>query len=188
MKCIVCEELSLKLVCKSCDLSILLTPKKRYYADGFAVFSFYEYQAIEFLLKSKYHLIGSRIYKFLSQKAHNYFKAINSDFSGVYSVGIDDRVQSYYSHSGVILKAFAKSFTPLFGTLQARNDIHYAGRSLQYRQSHKKGFVYSGKSGIDAVIIDDVITSGASIDEARRVLSESGVNVLFALVLSDARF
>lgn len=188
MKCVICEDLSLKLVCKKCDLSLLLSPKKRYYADGFAVFSFYDYQTIEFLLKSKYHLIGSRIYGFLAKKAHKYFESINSDFSGVYGIGIDDSVSSYYSHSGVILKAFDKSFTPLFGALKAQNNIHYAGKSLQYRQNHKKGFVYSGKSGINAVLIDDIITTGASIDEARSVLEKSGVSVLFALVLSDARF
>ena len=106
----------------------------------------------------------------------------------MYGVGVDDRVSSYYSHSGIIVREFAKNFTPLFGALTAQNNIHYAGKSLKYRQNHKKGFVYSGRRGISAVLIDDIITSGASIDEARECLEQSGVNVLFALVLSDARF
>lgn len=188
MKCLVCEDFSLKLICKKCDSLIKLSPQKRHYADGFSVFSFYEYQNVEFLLKSKYHLIGSRIYKFLAKKACLYFQSINSDFGGVYGIGLDDRVEDSYSHSGIIVREFAKSFTPLFGVLKAKNGIHYAGKSLKYRQNHKKGFVYSGKMGISAVIIDDIITSGASIDEARECLEKSGVNVLFALVLSDARF
>lgn len=183
-----CGDFSLKVICKNCDSLLTLSPQKRHYADGFAVFSFYEYQAVEFLLKSKYHLIGSRIYKFLAQKAQRYFQSINSDFRGVYGIGLDDRVSSYYSHSGVIVREFAKNFTPLFGTLRARNNIHYAGKSLKYRQNHKKDFVYSGRRDISAVIIDDIITSGASIDEARECLESSGVRVLFALVLSDARF
>ena len=188
MKCLMCEDFSFNIICKNCDSLIKLAPQKRFYADGFAVFSFYEYQTIEFLLKSKYYLIGSRIYKFLAKKAWAYFSGINSDFGGVYGIGIDDRVEHCYSHSGVIVKEFAKSFTPLFGVLKAQNGIHYAGKSLKYRQNHKKGFIYSGKQGISAVLIDDIITSGASIDEARECLESNNVRVLFALVLSDARF
>ncbi|MGX2982209.1 phosphoribosyltransferase [Helicobacter sp. 23-1045] len=188
MKCLMCEDFSFNVICKNCDSLLKLSPQKRFYADGFAVFSFYEYQSIEFLLKSKYHLIGSRIYKFLAKKAWAYFSGTNADFGGVYGIGIDDRVSSFYSHSGVIVKEFAKSFTPLFGALKAKGDIHYAGKSLKYRQNHKKDFVYSGKRDISAVLIDDIITSGASIDEARECLESNGVRVLFALVLSDARF
>lgn len=188
MKCLICEDFSLKVICKNCDFLIKLSPQKRHYADGFAVFSFYEYQGIEFLLKSKYHLIGSRIYKFLAKKAQGYFQSTKGDFRGVRGIGVDDKVSSYYSHSGIIVREFAKNFTPLFGALRAQNHIHYAGKSLKYRQNHKKGFVYSGPHDISAVLIDDIITSGASIDEARECLERSGVKVLFALVLSDARF
>lgn len=188
MKCLICEDFSLSVICKKCDSFIKLSPQKRHYADGFAVFSFYEYQSVEFLLKSKYHLIGSRIYKFLAKKAQRYFQSANGDFHGVYGIGVDDRVEHYYSHSGVIVREFAKNFTPLFGALKAQNNIHYAGKSLKYRQNHKKGFVYSGRRDISAVLIDDIITSGASIDEARECLEKNGVKVLFALVLSDARY
>ena len=188
MKCLMCEDFSFNIICKNCDSLLKLSPQKRFYADGFAVFSFYEYQSIEFLLKSKYHIIGSRIYKFLAKKAWTYFHSTNSGFPAVYGIGLDDRVEHCYSHSGVIVKEFAKSFTPLFGALKAKGDIHYAGKSLKYRQNHKKGFVYSGKRDISAVLIDDIITSGASIDEARECLEKNGVRVLFALVLSDARF
>lgn len=188
MKCLICEALSLSLVCKDCDKRLAIFPNKRLEQGGFCIYSFYEYQSIELLLKSKYSLIGSRIYKYLAKKACKYFSdEVKGDFSKVYAIGIDDRVEQFYSHSGVIVKGFSKVFKPLFGTLKASNDIHYAGKSLKYRQENKKGFVYSGKCGIDAVLIDDIITSGESIKEAKAVLEKSNVNVLFALTLSDAR-
>lgn len=188
MKCLICEDLSLNLICKNCNNKIPIYPNKRIELDGFCIYSFYEYQNIELLLKTKYSLIGSRIYAYLAKKAYLYFiNEIKADFSEVYAIGIDDRVEQFYSHSGVIVKAFSKVFKPLFGTLKATNNIHYAGKSLKYRQENKKGFVYSGKKGINAILLDDIVTTGESIKEARAVLEKSDVNVLFSLVLSDAR-
>lgn len=189
MKCLLCEKISLKVICNCCQNDIKLTPKKRVSYDDFAIYSFFDYQNIEFLLKSKYNLIGSRIYKILSRKAYLYFKnEIQSDFGDIYGIGIDDRISKFYSHSGIIVKEFSKIFKPLFGTLIAKNEIHYAGKSLEYRQNNKKNFIYSGKKNINAVLLDDIITTGLSIKEAREELLRHNVNVLFALTLSDARF
>ena len=180
----------MNLVCKSCDKEITLSPKQRKSFDDFVVYSFFDYQDIEYLLRSKYSLIGSRIYKILAKKAFLYFRdeVKNSlDSLDIFSIGIDDRVKKYYSHCGVIIKEFDSIFTPLFGALISNNDICYAGKSLAYRQSNKKDFIYTGKENINAVLFDDIITTGLSIKEAREVLQKSGVNVLFALTLSDAR-
>lgn len=190
MKCILCQNLSFKLICKECNKKIAISPKQRKSFDGFMIYSFFDYQDIEYLLKSKYSLIGSRIYKILARKAFLYFKDnIDSAFNNidVYGIGIDDRVKKYYSHSGVIVNEFKEIFRPLFGSLISTNDIQYAGKSLQYRQSNRKNFIYKGKSSIDAVLFDDVVTSGLSIKEAREILIQNGVNVLFALTLSDAK-
>ena len=190
MKCILCQNLSFKLICNDCDKKIKIFPKERKSFDGFMVYSFFDYQDIEYLLKSKYNLIGSRIYKILARKAFIYFKnEIDNSFNSlnIYGIGIDDRVKKYYSHSGVIINEFRHIFKPLFGSLISTNNIHYAGQSLQYRQNNKKDFIYKGRSGIDAVLFDDVITTGLSIKEAREVLIKNKVNVLFALTLTDAR-
>lgn len=189
MKCLLCEKISLKLICRSCQDSIKINPKKRISYDDFAIYSFFDYQYIEYLLKTKYSLIGSRIYKILSHKAYLYFSSqVNARFENTYGIGIDDRVDKFYSHSGVIVKEFSKSFKPLFGVLNAQNTIHYAGQSLEYRQNNNKDFIYKGPSNINAVLIDDIVTTGLSINEAKKILSNHNVNVLFALVLSDARF
>lgn len=186
MKCLLCKKLSLKIICKSCNNDIKIVPKKRILLDGLSVYSFFDYDNIEYLLKSKYSLIGSKIFKILALKASLYFKNNIADFSEVYAIGIDDKVESYYSHSGVIVKQFSNIFKPLYGTLKASNNIHYAGKSLEFRQQNKKGFIYSGKSNINVVLLDDIITTGESLKEAREVLQKNGVNVLFALTLSDA--
>lgn len=188
MKCLICEKFSLKLFCKGCSLGLKLSPQKRILNDGFIIYSFYEYQNIEFLLKTKYYLIGNKIYKFLSNKAVKYFRDnINGDFSKIYSIGIDDRVDSFYSHSGVIVREFSEIFKPLFGVLKATNNIHYAGKNLQYRKDNKKGFIYNWRNNIDVILIDDVITTGCSIIEARECLLNHNVRALFAITLSDAR-
>lgn len=189
MKCLLCRAISLKIICQNCQNEINLSPNKRVLLDGFCVYSFFEYQSIELLLKSKYSLIGSRIYEILAKKAHKYFKsAVAGNFDGVYGIGIDDRIRDFYSHSGVIVNAFKPSFRPLFGALIARNEIHYAGKSLSFRQENKKDFIYRGKRGIKAVLIDDIITTGESIKQAREVLKNHDIEVLFALTLCDARF
>ncbi|RDU62879.1 ComF family protein [Helicobacter sp. MIT 14-3879] len=169
-------------------MGLKLSPQKRILNDGFIIYSFYEYQNIEFLLKTKYYLIGNKIYKFLSNKAVKYFRDnINGDFSKIYSIGIDDRVDSFYSHSGVIVREFSEIFKPLFGVLKATNNIHYAGKNLQYRKDNKKGFIYNWRNNIDVILIDDVITTGCSIIEARECLLNHNVRALFAITLSDAR-
>lgn len=189
MKCLICEKFSIKIICKFCNSTLKIYPKKRIGYDDFVIYSFFDYQNIEFLLKSKYSLIGSRIYKILANKAYLYFKSeVNSDFSEVYGIGIDDKVTKFYSHSGIIVNEFRNIFKPLFGALIANNEIHYAGKSLSYRQNNKKGFSYKSKKNINAILIDDIITSGLSMKEAREELLNHNVNALFGLVLSDARF
>lgn len=186
MKCLLCAKFSLKIICMHCLDCIDVNLRKRVGSDGFVVYSFFDYSNIEFLLKSKYTLIGSRIYKSLSLKAASYMPKLDSN--DIYGIGIDDRALEYYSHSGIIVRCFSNIVAPLYGVFVATNDVSYAGKSLEFRRQNKKHFKYSGKNNINAILFDDVVTTGTSIDEAREVLLSNGVNVLFALVLSDARF
>ena len=67
----------------------------------------------------------------------------------------------------------------------AKNRVNYSGRSLQYRLENPRDFVYTGKSGVDVILVDDIITTGITLQEAQKVLIKKGVNVLFALTLAD---
>lgn len=44
-------------------------------------------------------------------------------------------------------------------------------------------FKYTGPKNCDVIIIDDVITTGTTILEAKNTLKKENVNVLFALTL-----
>jgi competence protein ComFC len=67
----------------------------------------------------------------------------------------------------------------------AQNRVNYSGKSLQFRLEHPRDFRYSGKTSIDAILVDDIVTTGITLQEAQKVLTSAGVNVLFALVLAD---
>lgn len=187
MKCLICENFSFNIICKACLDEIQIDPKKRILENNFTVYSFFNYGQVDFLLKSKYCIIGSRIYSVLSKKASDYLKnTMDFEFNNTYSIGIDDRIKSYYSHTGIILNAFKNIFSPNFGVLTSKNNITYSGKSLSFRKNHKKDFFYKGKSDINAILIDDIITTGISIMQAKEVLEKNNINVLFALTLSDA--
>jgi competence protein ComFC len=38
---------------------------------------------------------------------------------------------------------------------------------------------------VHAILVDDIITTGITLQEAQKVLMQHGVNVLFALTLAD---
>ena len=73
-------------------------------------------------------------------------------------------------------------------SLLSQNSITYAGKSLRYRQSNPRDFIYNGKSDIDAILVDDIITTGSTIAQAIEVLHNSSVTVEFVLVLADAKY
>ena len=48
-------------------------------------------------------------------------------------------------------------------------------------------FTYKGEKNLEVILIDDIITSGSTILEAKKALEKNGCKVLFALTLSDAK-
>ncbi|PAF41340.1 ComF family protein [Helicobacter sp. 11S03491-1] len=191
MKCVSCGNFSLKPICKKCLESIRITPRTRV-IEGISIYSFYYYQDISMLLTSKYWVFGSRLLKILAKKASNYFFDSHHQHLSIwkqnklYGIGIDDWVRSYYSHTGVILKEFCKhGIKPSYGQLKAQNNVHYAGKSLQYRQANPRKFFYSGAPK-NVFIVDDIITTGTTMAEAKNIVEKSGSNVLFGIALCDA--
>jgi competence protein ComFC len=64
------------------------------------------------------------------------------------------------------------------------NNIKYAGKSLDFRLKNKKEFIYNGLRGIDVILVDDIYTTGSTINQAIEVLKENDVNILFSIVLA----
>ena len=100
---------------------------------------------------------------------------------------IDDHVRHGYSHSAILAKTTKPFLAPLYGSLRAQNHKSYSGKSRAYRQANKRNFIFTCKREMDVILIDDIVTTGSTLEEAHETLKQHGVNVLFALVLADAR-
>jgi len=80
-----------------------------------------------------------------------------------------------------------KNVKILHAKLMAKNSIKYAGKSLQFRLENPRRFHYSGLKIIEVILVDDIITTGTTLNEARQLLEKNGVEVLFALTLADVK-
>lgn len=142
MRCMVCESLSLKHICKTCQTE-LLSPSfyKRKLLGKIPVYSFYKYQDIETLLLTKHTNIGHYIYTILAQ---NSFKPFSENFeftNRVVSLGVDDHVRNGYSHTAILNKELTSNLIrPLYAKLRAKNRVSYSGKDYQYRLLNPRNF------------------------------------------------
>ena len=188
MRCYSCSKLSFKIICKTCISQLFTSQMSTRKVGTLDVISFFKYSSLETLLHSKHKPEGYRIYKALAQMTMKPFieEFVESDERDIYIVGIDEYVKSGYAHVALLSRAMkTKSSFPLHSSLMAQNRVNYSGKSLQFRLENPRDFVYTGKSNIDVILIDDIITTGITLQEAQKVLISHGVNVLFALTLAD---
>ena len=188
MRCYSCSNLSLKIICNNCKKRLFPVNIRTKKVGSLDVVSFYRYSNLESLLHSKHKPEGFRIYKELSKMTMKPFvEEFSESCDGfVYVVGIDEYVKSGYSHVALLTKEMKfNNIKPLHASLMARNRVNYSGKSLQYRVNNSRDFYYRGKSNIDVILVDDIITTGITLQEAQKVLIKNGVNVLFALTLAD---
>ena len=189
MRCITCENLSFTMVCKKCQNNFFdTTLNKRELTNNFYVYSFYKFEEIKDLLKSKYYFFGDRILNILAKLS---FGKFNKNFNYnelIYVIPIDDNIKDdTFSHSAILAKYIKnKKIKVLFNVLKAQNKIKYAGKILEYRKIHKRNFLYNGKRNIKVILVDDLVTTGLTILEAKDVMEQNNCEVLFALTLSDA--
>jgi competence protein ComFC len=72
--------------------------------------------------------------------------------------------------------------------LIAKNLVQYAGKDLNFRLNNPRDFEYKGKKNISVILVDDVVTTGTTLKEAKKVLANFGVKVEFSVVLVDKRW
>ncbi len=188
MRCFSCSKLSLKIICKTCEEQLFVPTVSTRKVGTLDVISFFKYSTLESLLLTKHKPEGYRIYKALAKMTMKPFieEFVESDDRDVYIVGIDEHVKSGYAHVALLARAMKTKYSiPQHSSLMAGNRVNYSGKTLQYRLEHPRDFVYTGKSDIDVILIDDIITTGITLQEAQKVLMAHGVNVLFALTLAD---
>ncbi len=189
MRCIICEKLSFRMICKDCQKNYFIPVfNKRELVKDFFVYSFYEYDSIKELLNSKYEFYGDRIYNILASLSFSKF-AFNFEFIEVIdAVAIDDHTRHDFSHTAILVKHLkSKYIAPKINLLKAKNKIKYAGKTLEFRKSNPRNFSYSGLKGRNIILVDDIVTTGTTILEAKRCLEQNGCKVLFALTLCDAK-
>lgn len=190
MRCISCHRLSIKAICPLCATTILQPSVSIRKIGSLEVYSFYNYHNISKYIVSKYSIFGYRIYKaFANMTVKPFMYAfIKSVQKPIYIIGIDETIKYGYSNVAILSHAMKTSHTiVLHHSLIAQNRVNYAGKSLDFRLNNPRDFIYRGKEGIDAILVDDTITTGVTLQEAYSTLQKHHVNVLFALTLSDAK-
>ncbi len=189
MRCYSCAKLSFSILCQQCK-EVLFTPTMHTRTIGtLDVISFYAYATLEPLLLTKHKPEGYRIYKALAAMTMKPFirEFLEADESVVYLVGVDEYVKHGYAHVALLTESMKHpQAIPLHASLMAQNRVNYSGKSLQYRMEHPRQFCYTGKSNIDVILVDDIVTTGLTLQEAHSELLACGVNVLFALTLAHA--
>jgi len=186
VRCQLCLNLSWQPLCKNCLKTILQpTPSKRVLEDGLVVYSVYSYKDIKNLLHTKHTYYGAKIFSQLTK--HALLPLIKTfTYKDIYSIPIDDHIRSGYSHSAVIARELRKHLKPLYKSLRAKNHIRYSGKKLRVRQKEKRDFILTCKENIDVVLIDDIVTTGATLKEANATCKEKNVRVAFAITLADS--
>ena len=188
MRCLLCQNWSLPIICRRCR-ETLLTPNlnKRILDDGLVVYSFYRYKEIAPLLKTKHTYIGYRIYTELARHAFALFKARFRFDVTVDIVPVDGIPKGDYAHTAILARALQTNhLRPYYRALPAMYDVTYSAKTLAYRQSHPRGFVFVGRRADQVILLDDIVTTGTTLMEARKAVEADGAKALFALTLANA--
>lgn len=163
--------------------------KKDVSENKFKIYSFYKYSEIKHLLLSKHKFHGYFIYHFLARLSFARFKEIFAPLDiKISALPLDDKVENQlYSHSAILAKYLkTKHIKPVFNALKAQNNVKYSGQSLSFRQKNKRNFKLLKPVSSPVILVDDIITTGLSMLEARKVLAKHQISALFGLVLADA--
>lgn len=188
MKCLSCENLSFQIICKKCQKT-LLQPSfyKRELEDDFFNYSFYSFSEIEEFITSKYYFHGDRVFNILASLSFEKFGS-NFDFNEtVYSIGIDEHTRHEFSQTAILSRHLkSKNIIPLYNKLKATNIVKYAGHDLEFRKKNKRKFKTELRNK-KIILVDDLITTGTTILEAKKVLESKNNEVLFSLTLADAK-
>ena len=188
MRCYSCSKLSFSTICNVCKEQLFVPSIHTKKSGTMDVISFYRYSTIGSLLHTKHKPEGYRIYKTLAELTMKPFikEFIENNDGDVYIIGIDEHIKSGYSHVAILTRAMkTENSIPQHAKLMATNRVNYSGKSLQFRLDNPRDFVYTGEEDVHAILIDDIITTGITLQEAQKVLMQHGVNVLFALTLAD---
>ena len=168
------------------------------------MFYYYGYSEIRELILSKHHEYGAvvlariaslslakfplHLQREISANSQNY-EAFKTD--GIFkfnAVPLDDDARSGYSHTAILARALkSELIEPKFHCLRAQNRVKYSGQSLEFRLKHKRNFKILTPPKFPVILVDDIITSGLSMLQARESLIQGGFTPVCGLVLANAK-
>lgn len=165
-----------------------LSVQTRVLEGGFKVYYFYDYESVRQLILSKHHLHGRLIFKALASFSFAHFHKYFTPDTKIQLIPLDDRPKHSFSHTAVLVRALSSTMLrPLYHSLHSGSDVLYQGKSLKYRKENKRKYQVLKLPNHPVILVDDIVTTGLSLQEAKQTLEKRGVKVLFALVLADAR-
>ena len=205
MRCVNCGAFSLRTICAACAANLAECRLSMRQVEGFSVFYYYGYSEIRELILSKHHEYGAAVLariaslslaKFpihlrreISANPQNYeaFKTTDGVFK-FNAVPLDDDARSGYSHTAILARALKSELVePKFHCLRAQNRVKYTGQSLEFRLKHKRNFKILTPPQFPVILVDDIITSGLSMLQAREALIDGGFMPVCGLVLANAK-
>ncbi|MDC0933541.1 phosphoribosyltransferase family protein [Arcobacteraceae bacterium] len=188
MRCLSCQSLSFKIICTQCQ-DELLKPSfyKRELSKDFFVYSFYKYAEVNELLNTKYEFYGDRVYNILASLSFAEFAKNFQYENSITAIAIDDHTRHDFSHTAILTRHLKSTYIiPKYDLLKVQNQIKYAGKNLEFRKKNKRNFIYKGEKHCQVILVDDIITTGSTLLEAKEILEKNNCEVLFALSISDA--
>lgn len=188
MRCLVCESFSFSHICISCrDALLLPDPQLRELESGLKVLSFFPYDEIDFLLKTKHSYLGHYVYKILADKSMRTFSQAFKYDSKLDLIPIDDKTDAGYAHTALLVKAMKSSrLKPSYATLLSQNSVSYSGKDLAFRKAHPRDFKLCKQPKHDVILVDDIVTSGTTLLEAEHFLKSNNITTMMAVTLADA--
>lgn len=190
MRCFNCHNFTLLSFCENCSEELAeFSLGVRELEKGFKVYSFYKYNEISHLLHSKHHFYGYFVFNALAKLSFAQFKNFFNPEIQINALALDDRVQDgLYSHSAILARHLKTRFMkPIYRVLQAQNQVKYSGKSVAFRQKNKRKYKLLKEIKHPVILVDDIVTTGLSLLEAKKILEKNKISVLFALVLADAK-
>ncbi len=195
MYCVVCGQLSWHIICKSCLHNIWHVDSKRILHNNVKVFSSFAFSELKFLLASKNHIIGSRIFKCLGYYGVYKFFASYPNLAALHKkyiavISIRNHTIGAYSHSAILAQCFQKyGFQVFHNALIIGNNSRFAFLGRQEREKIGRNFHFTLKKEYESIIlVDDIITTGQTLFEASQILMQNNHTPLFAWTLCDSRY
>lgn len=188
MRCQSCGGFTLRTFCSNCTR--ILSEHSLGFRDvvGLRVYYFYKYSDVKHIIHSKHHLHGLFALKALANLSFAKFAKEFRFGQNILAIPLDDNTDSGYSHTAILANSLKSvDIKPSFNTIKAMSNVKYSGQSLSYRKKHKRDFKLLKRVDKPVILVDDIITTGTTMQEAFGVCDKSGVSVLFGLVLADAR-